>query len=128
MIPQNYDPLKYPVIEHWQKIAKEHKGKTIPYHRSLTKKFMEIEKARLMEHELSELIEAVDNYHCVLKNPNEYWYKYKQGFTAFFRPGIQKDPPFYKFLEENDPLNNLANKVKSFADAKKENETVSPFE
>ena len=80
----------------------------IIHHRTINKNFLSIEKQILQQYPLDELKEAIDNYDKVMgEAPDTYFGWYKHGFTDFFRHGVNKDPPFMKFLSEREPLKNL---------------------
>ena len=105
MIPKNYNPGKHPLIEFWQN---QSVNPNIIHHRSITDRMIKLERYWKTQYEQIELIGAIRNYNYVMGFPPEtFWGQYPHQFTQFFRKGVQKDPPFMKFLDEAKPRYNL---------------------
>jgi predicted phage replisome organizer len=84
----------YTVFEHWN-------GKKIIVHKELNQKRKSSIHARLENYRVEDIIEAIDNYECVLISDDYFW-TYKWSLEDFLNP-----KNLDKFLEINSPLINF---------------------
>lgn len=88
----------YTIFEYW-------KEKKIIVHKSLNKKMESHINARLEEHEISELLKAIDNYDEVL-NSDKYFWTHRWTLQDFMKPNN-----VIRFMDSSKPLETfLANK------------------
>lgn len=81
----------YTIFEHW-------KEKKIVVHKSLNAKMESHINARLGDHEVSELLKAIDNYSEVLDNDKYYW-SHRWTLQDFMKPNN-----VIRFLDSSKPL------------------------
>lgn len=111
------------IISHWN--SKNIKNLEDRESSVMEKTIFKIESS-LKDYSQDEILEAIDNYHSILKS-NKHFFSYKWQLWEFLDRGL------VNFLTKNDPFTNYykekneIQETKSWAETRKEREEVEPF-